>query len=94
MWALDCAIIGFGFFTIENVMKIQDQSSGMTPLQSFYLGWMWFFQTYHSSFIILNWFPRAVYFVVSIFLGALSDLDITQPEGKTTVMNAKLVKDD
>lgn len=89
-WILDWVAVGSAYFTLQSVLDIQGRSDGLTPQQSFYLGYVWFFQTFQTSFLIFNWVPRAAFFIVLLITGALRDLDLSEPKGRDGIWSMVL----
>ena len=66
-WVTDIALLGCAFTVIQNHIQVHD-SHNLSILD----GWIQFFQIFYYSFLIFNWFSRALLFVVFLVIAGIN----------------------
>lgn len=88
-WIIDCCTIAVCYFTVFKFIGLEVQTE-YGPIDYFFQGWTWFFQTYYSVFVMFNWLPRAMYFMVFLIVATVTNLDTQTAWGKILVANMVL----
>ena len=80
-WVTDCAVLICAFYVCH--LHIYGHHDTLDFLD----GWILFFWIFFFSFLVFNWFPRALLFIVILFMLGLNWESFSSNHGSFTVLN-------